>query len=52
MTAKDRIKELQRTVGANPDGILGNETLTKFQCHFNVPTKAMVAQLNTDRLGN
>src|SRR5690606_8057020 len=43
MTAKERIQDLQHTIGAYPDGVLGNETLTKFQCHFNVPTKAMVA---------
>lgn len=43
-TPKDKIKVLQRLVGANPDGILGNETLTKFQCKFNVPNKAIVAQ--------
>ena len=30
MTSKDRIKELQKEVGANPDGSIGNETLSKF----------------------
>src|SRR5690606_15844174 len=40
---KQNIKLIQRAVGANPDGIIGNETLTKFQCKYNVPTKAMVA---------
>lgn len=43
MTSRERIQHLQRIVGATPDGVLGNETLTKFQCHFKVPTKAMVA---------
>lgn len=41
--SKENIKLIQRAVGANPDGIIGNETLTKFQCKYNVPTKAMVA---------
>ena len=41
--SKQNIKLIQRAVGANPDGIIGNETLTKFQCKYNVPTKAMVA---------
>ncbi|MFD2741965.1 MULTISPECIES: glycoside hydrolase family 19 protein [Sphingobacterium] len=39
----ERIQALQKIVGATPDGVIGNETLTKFQCHFKVPTKAMVA---------
>ncbi|NGM63523.1 glycoside hydrolase family 19 protein [Sphingobacterium sp. SGG-5] len=43
MTPKNRIKQIQRTVGATPDGIIGNDTLTKFQCHYKVPTKAMAA---------
>lgn len=34
MTAKDRIKELQREVGAGQDGTIGNETLTKFAKKF------------------
>lgn len=34
MTAKERIKELQREVGAAPDGIIGRETLTKFAEKF------------------
>lgn len=42
-TSKERIKSLQALVGANPDGIIGNETLTKFQCTYDIPTKAMVA---------
>lgn len=29
-----KIKDLQRTVGANPDGIIGQETLIKFAGHF------------------
>lgn len=37
------IKLIQQSVGATPDGIIGNETLTKFQCKYNVPSKAMVA---------
>lgn len=41
--SRENIKLIQRAVGANPDGIIGNETLTKFQCKYNVPTKAMVA---------
>jgi putative chitinase len=43
-TGKESIQYIQRFVGAHPDGILGNETLTKFQCHFGIPTKAMTAQ--------
>ncbi|QQT26812.1 glycoside hydrolase family 19 protein [Sphingobacterium spiritivorum] len=43
MNKIESIKYIQNFVCANPDGILGNETLTKFQCRFNVPTKAMVA---------
>lgn len=42
-TAKQRIKEIQALVGAYPDGLMGNETLSKFQCRYNVPNKAMVA---------
>lgn len=42
-TQHEKVKTLQRLVGANPDGFLGNETLTKFQCKYNIPTKAMVA---------
>lgn len=34
MTAKDRIKELQKSVGASADGIIGRETLTKFAAKF------------------
>lgn len=34
MTAKDRIKELQKSVGAAPDGVIGRETLTKFAAKF------------------
>lgn len=34
MTAKDRIKELQKIVGANPDGSIGEETLSKFAAKF------------------
>lgn len=40
----ERIKILQRMVGANDDGIIGNETLTKFKNKYNVPSKSMVAQ--------
>lgn len=40
---RERIKEIQRLVGAKDDGIIGNETLTKFQCKYSIPTKAMVA---------
>lgn len=43
MSRVENIKLIQRVVGANQDGVLGNETLTKFQCKFNVPSKAMVA---------
>lgn len=43
MNRIESIKYIQRVVGANPDGDLGNETLTRFQCHFNAPTKAIVA---------
>lgn len=43
MTRAERIKVLQRLVGANPDGSIGNETLTKFQCKYGIPSKAMVA---------
>lgn len=39
----NRIKDIQRLVGANEDGVIGNETLTKFQCNYNIPTKAAVA---------
>lgn len=42
MTAKERIKQIQRTVGANPDGVIGNETLTKFGKKYGI-NKAMVA---------
>lgn len=41
--SKERIQYLQRTVGVVADGVIGNKTLTAFQCHFHVPTKAMVA---------
>ncbi|MCS4164472.1 hypothetical protein [Sphingobacterium sp. BIGb0116] len=34
MTAKDRIKELQKSVGASADGIIGKETLSKFAAKF------------------
>ncbi len=34
MTPKERIKVLQSTVGAAPDGIIGRETLTKFAAKF------------------
>lgn len=34
MTAKDRIKELQKSVGASADGIIGRETLAKFAAKF------------------
>ena len=34
MTAKERIKELQKSVGANADGIIGRETLSKFAVIF------------------
>lgn len=34
MTAKDRIKELQKLVVAFPDGVIGRETLTKFANKF------------------
>lgn len=43
MTPKQHIQQIQRTVGVTADGIIGNDTLTKFQCHYKVPTKAMVA---------
>lgn len=43
MTRLDRIKHIQTLVGAKPDGVIGNETLTKFQCKFQVPNKATVA---------
>lgn len=34
MTPKDRIKELQKSVGAGADGIIGKETLSKFAAKF------------------
>lgn len=34
MNSRDRIKELQRSVGANPDGTIGEETLSKFAAKF------------------
>lgn len=34
MTAKDRIKELQKSVDASADGIIGRETLSKFAAKF------------------
>lgn len=40
---KERIKEIQRLVGAKDDGIIGKETLSKFQLKYKIPTKAMVA---------
>lgn len=43
-TAKEKIKELQRYVGANDDGLLGNETLTKLKSKVNAPSKSIVAQ--------
>lgn len=42
-TPKDRIKSLQRLVSGSDDGVIGNETLTKFQCKFSIPNKATVA---------
>lgn len=39
----NNIKNLQKLLGAGADGIIGNDTLTKFQCHFGVPNKASVA---------
>ena len=44
--SKENIKLIQRAVGANPDGTLGNETLTKFQCRYGIPSKAMVEDSN------
>ena len=41
--SKENINLIQQSVGATPDGIIGNETLTKFQCKYSVPSKAMVA---------
>lgn len=35
MTSIQRIKELQKDVGANPDGVIGNETLNKFAKKYN-----------------
>lgn len=43
-TPQEKIKILQRLVGANLDGISWNETLTKFQCKYDLPNKAIVAQ--------
>ena len=43
-TPQDKIKTLQQLVGAKEDSIIGNETLTKFQCKYNLPNKAIVAQ--------
>ncbi|WP_286778971.1 MULTISPECIES: glycoside hydrolase family 19 protein [Sphingobacterium] len=34
MTAKDRIEELQKSVGASADGIIGKVTLSKFAAKF------------------
>ena len=33
-TGKERIKEFQKSVGANADGIIGKETLSKFAAKF------------------
>ena len=41
--SKENIKLIQQSVGATPDGIIGNETLTKFQCKYGIPSRAMVA---------
>lgn len=37
------IKTLQNFLSAGADGVIGNETLTKFQCKFNIPNKSSVA---------
>ncbi|GHE34963.1 glycoside hydrolase family 19 protein [Sphingobacterium griseoflavum] len=37
MTPKERIKEIQKLVGANRDGVIGRETLTKFAATFGRP---------------
>ncbi|WP_313515121.1 hypothetical protein [Sphingobacterium sp.] len=54
MTRIERIKELQRMVGANPDGIIGRETLTKFARHFGktiVQTVHFFAQIHHESGG-
>ena len=43
MTRVQRIQHLQKIVGAATDGVIGNETLSKFKTRFKVPSKAMVA---------
>lgn len=43
MSEKENIKLIQRYVGASADGVIGNETLSKFACKLNI-TRAMTAQ--------
>lgn len=42
MSKKENIKLIQKYVGAAQDGIIGNETLSKFACKLNI-TRAMTA---------
>lgn len=54
MTRTERIKDLQRLVGANPDGYVGRETLTKFARHFEksiVQTVHFFAQIHHESGG-
>ena len=54
MTRKERIKDLQRLIGANPDGVIGNETLRKFAERFNrtiVQTVHFFAQIHHESGG-
>lgn len=54
MTSKERIKYLQNIIGANPDGIIGRETLNKFAKHYNkslVQTVHFFAQIHHESGG-
>lgn len=54
MTRKERIKDLQRLIGANPDGVIGIETLIKFADRFNrtiVQTVHFFAQIHHESGG-
>lgn len=42
MSVKENIKLIQSYVGAKQDGVIGNETLSKFACKLNI-TRAMTA---------
>ena len=54
MTRIERIKDLQRLVGANADGVIGNETLRKFASKFGksiVQTVHFFAQIHHESGG-